>query len=96
MRQLDQDVRRLMVELGLAAVNHGLLDDAQMIHAALIDLVADPSQRQVLAATMLIGLGQPQAALQLLAQQTQAEAELLRQLLASPVSSPSPVESFIF
>ncbi|BBE08747.1 Probable type III secretion apparatus [Mycoavidus cysteinexigens] len=96
MSRLDQDVCRLIVEVGLAAVNHALLDDAQIIHAALIDLVMDLSQRQVLEATMLIGLGQPQAALQLLAQHTQPEAELLRQLLASPVSSHSLVESFIF
>lgn len=96
MNGLDKDVCRLIVELGLAAVNHSLIDNAQIIRAALTDLIVDPSQRHVLEATLLIGLGQPQAALKLLSEHPRPEAELLRQLLASPISSHSPVESCTF
>ncbi|MDN7673338.1 EscG/YscG/SsaH family type III secretion system needle protein co-chaperone [Burkholderia oklahomensis] len=82
MTALARDVRRLLVECGLAAVNHGLARHAWAIYDALPALVADPADRRLVEATMLIGLGRDGPAARLLASMPGPEAALLRGLLA--------------
>jgi type III secretion system SsaH family protein len=78
---MENHIRRLVVEAGLAAVNHGLLPEARAIHAALVDLVPAAEPRRLLEATMLIGLGEQEDAERLLENDTSVEADTLRMLL---------------
>lgn len=80
MNGLDEDVRRLIVEAGLVAVNHGLLAQAHAIRAAHGDLVDDPDLRKLLDAAMLIGLGARTSAERLLVGDASPEAQVLRRL----------------
>ncbi|WP_082722434.1 EscG/YscG/SsaH family type III secretion system needle protein co-chaperone [Burkholderia mayonis] len=89
MTALAQDVRRLLVECGLAAVNHGLARHAWAIYDALPALIADPADRRLVEATMLIGLGRDGSAARLLASTPGPEAALLRGLLAPSSASAS-------
>ncbi|WP_082728269.1 EscG/YscG/SsaH family type III secretion system needle protein co-chaperone [Burkholderia mayonis] len=93
MTALAQDVRRLLVECGLAAVNHGLARHAWAIYDALPALVADPADRRLVEATMLIGLGRDGSAARLLASMPGPEAALLRGLLAPSAASVASVAS---
>ncbi|HTI18325.1 MAG TPA: EscG/YscG/SsaH family type III secretion system needle protein co-chaperone [Trinickia sp.] len=83
MKPIDDDTRRLIAEAGLAAINHGLLSEALAIREALPHLVAAPAPRRLLEAAMSIGLGTPEAAEQLLADDTSPEADVLRMLMRS-------------
>ncbi|PTB18605.1 EscG/YscG/SsaH family type III secretion system needle protein co-chaperone [Trinickia symbiotica] len=78
---MESDIRRLVVQAGLAAVNHGLFAEAQAIRAALVDLVPAPDLRRLLEATILIGLGELEEAAHLLENDASAEAGTLRLLL---------------
>ncbi len=79
---METDIRRLVAEAGLAAVNHGLFPEARAILAALVDLVPAPELRRLLEATILIGLGESGKAARLLENDTSAEADTLRMLLS--------------
>ncbi|MEX3956750.1 EscG/YscG/SsaH family type III secretion system needle protein co-chaperone [Trinickia sp. EG282A] len=78
---IERDIRRLVAEAGLAAVNHGLFAEAQAIRAALVDLVPAPDLRRLLEATILIGLGELEEAARLLENDASVEADTLRMLL---------------
>jgi type III secretion system SsaH family protein len=83
MKPLAQGARRLIVECGLAAVNHGLTHHAWTIHAALPELVTDPAARRLLEAMMMIGLGRDGSAARLLEGTPGPEGALLRQLIGT-------------
>ncbi|WP_063889467.1 MULTISPECIES: EscG/YscG/SsaH family type III secretion system needle protein co-chaperone [Burkholderia] len=96
MTALSQDARRLLVECGLAAVNHGLARHAWAIYDALPALVAATGDRRLVEATMLIGLGRDGCAARLLASMPGPDAALLRGLLApahAPSGAPPPFSS---
>ncbi|GLU33135.1 EscG/YscG/SsaH family type III secretion system needle protein co-chaperone [Trinickia caryophylli] len=90
---MNTETRQLIVEAGLAAVNHGLLAEARAIRDALPDLVAAPELRRLLDAAILIGLGERDAAAKLLQADSSSEAQLLRTLLqpAPAATSRAPV-----
>ncbi len=75
------NARRLIVGAGLAAVNHGLLQQAWEIHAALPQLIADPVLRHPLEAIMLIGLGRSEHAANLAEKIPGNAGQLLQQVL---------------
>ena len=81
MTRPPRDTCRLIAEAGLAAVNHGLYREAESIRAALPWLVGDSGVRRILEASLLVGLGQPEAAMALLEGATSAEAAVLRRLV---------------
>lgn len=81
MTGLSREVRRLVAEAGLAAVNHGLYREAESIRLALPWLVEDDSARRILDASLLLGLGQTEAAMRRLDGDTSTEAGVLRRLL---------------
>ncbi|RXV65299.1 EscG/YscG/SsaH family type III secretion system needle protein co-chaperone [Burkholderia stabilis] len=82
------DMRRLIVEAGLAAVNHGLYREAWAIHSALPTLIPDANDRRAIEVVMLIGLGRIGSAARLLEQAPAQHAKLLSPLLAPPVVTP--------
>lgn len=81
-------IRRLIVEAGLAAVNHGLYREAWAIHAALPTLIPDAHDRRAIEAVMLIGLGRIGSAARLLEHAPAQHASLLASLLTPPVVAP--------
>jgi type III secretion system SsaH family protein len=83
-----KDVRQLLAEVALVAVNHGFFREARVILAALPDLIDDPSTRQILEAAILIGLGEQNAAAKLLEGTQSAEADMLRGLVSGPEAGP--------
>ncbi|MGT0250530.1 EscG/YscG/SsaH family type III secretion system needle protein co-chaperone [Burkholderia pyrrocinia] len=86
MSPLSAAARRLIVEAGLAAVNHGLHREAWAIHAALPELIPDTHDRLALEAVMLIGLGRSGSAARLLERAGAPHARLLTPLLAPPAA----------
>lgn len=80
MKTLPDDVRRLIVESGLVAVNHGMPGEAQTIRTALGDLVDAPELQKLLDAAMLIGLGAHTCAERQLVGDGSPEAQLLRRM----------------
>ncbi|WP_063533131.1 EscG/YscG/SsaH family type III secretion system needle protein co-chaperone [Burkholderia sp. MSMB1589WGS] len=86
MTPLSAAARRLIVEAGLAAVNHGLHREAWAIHAALSALIPDAHDRLALEAVMLIGLGRSESAARLLERAGAQHARLLAPLLAPPAA----------
>ncbi|NMP26474.1 EscG/YscG/SsaH family type III secretion system needle protein co-chaperone [Rahnella sp. SAP-1] len=82
MISLDASLRRLIVETGLVAVNHGFITQTQTILAALPHLSDNLQARTIIEATMLIGLGNNNAASVLLQGNVSSEAQLLRQLIS--------------
>lgn len=89
MKPLESDICRLLCECALAAVNHGLLPQAETIRIALPHLVSAPADRRILEATLLIGLHQPHEAMKLLSNDPSSEASTLRHLMESPHRAPS-------
>ncbi|RKT98759.1 EscG/YscG/SsaH family type III secretion system needle protein co-chaperone [Burkholderia sp. Nafp2/4-1b] len=87
MTTLAADVRRLLVECGLAAANHNLVQHAWDIYEALPTLLSAPGDRRLVEAAMLIGLGRDGQAARLLASTPGSEAALLRSLIA-PSNAP--------
>ncbi|MCO2278077.1 EscG/YscG/SsaH family type III secretion system needle protein co-chaperone [Pseudomonas aeruginosa] len=83
---LDSHTRRLVVAAGLAASNHNLRREVFIIQSALGNLIDDTQARCIVEATMLIGIGQTNAARRLLQDDHSAEAQLLRYLLDSEES----------
>lgn len=81
MSAVDSEIRRLIAEAGLAAVNHGFISEARAIREALPDLVAAPRLRNLLDAAMLISLGEREEAARMLNGDESDEAETLRKLL---------------
>ncbi|WP_080440015.1 EscG/YscG/SsaH family type III secretion system needle protein co-chaperone [Burkholderia ubonensis] len=81
MNQIDAEARRRIVEAGLAACNHGLLQQAWAIYGALPRLIADPGHRNLIEAVMLVGLGRDGSAARLLEQMSGPEADIARRLL---------------
>jgi type III secretion system SsaH family protein len=82
MSMLPADARRLIVEAGLAAVNHGLQREAWAIHAALPVLIPDVHDRRAVEAVLLIGLGRTGSAARLIERASEPHARLLAPLLA--------------
>lgn len=83
MNVLERDVCRIVCETGLAAVNHGFIEQAETIRSALPHLVSDPAALRILQATLLIGLSHVHEALELLAGDASDEANTLRRLIDS-------------
>lgn len=81
--QLERPARRLIVEAGLAAANHGMRQEMAAIQGALDDLINCAHTRRIIGATMLIGTGQTSMALHLLLGDSSPEAQLLRALVNS-------------
>jgi type III secretion system SsaH family protein len=89
MSAVESEIRRLIVEAGLVAVNHGFMGEAHAIREALPDLVAAPRLRDLIDAVMLIGLGEREEAARLLNGDASDEAETLRMLLKPEYSKPA-------
>ncbi|OJA97498.1 EscG/YscG/SsaH family type III secretion system needle protein co-chaperone [Burkholderia ubonensis] len=96
MNLLSADARRLIVEAGLAAVNHGLHREAWAIHAALPALILDARDRLALEAVMLIGLGRTGSAARLLERASAQQVQLLAPMLAPSVAAPHGVSQRIY
>ncbi|WP_080422694.1 EscG/YscG/SsaH family type III secretion system needle protein co-chaperone [Burkholderia ubonensis] len=96
MTALSAAARRLIVEAGLAAVNHGLHREAWAIHSALPALILDVRDRLAIEAVMMIGLGRSESAARLLERAGAQHARLLAPLLvppAAPRGTPRPCHS---
>jgi type III secretion system SsaH family protein len=91
MAAVDSEVRRLIAEAGLVAVNHGFIPEARAIREALRDLVDAPRLRNLLDAAMLIGLGEHEEAARRLNGDESVEAETLRMLLKPKYAKPAGV-----
>lgn len=87
MKMLERDICQLVCETSLAAVNHGLFEQSEIIRSAFPYLVSDPGHRRVLEATLLIGLKRPCAAMALLVGDYSDEANTLRRLTDNPPPS---------
>nr|WP_232450523.1 EscG/YscG/SsaH family type III secretion system needle protein co-chaperone [Burkholderia ubonensis] len=85
---MTSEARRLIVEAGIAAVNHGLYREAWAIHAALPALIPDAGDRCTVEAVMLIGLGRTGSAARLIKNVPTPYAEQLAPLLAPPQAAP--------
>ncbi|AZD09533.1 hypothetical protein C4K26_4139 [Pseudomonas chlororaphis] len=83
MKVLERDVCRIVCETGLAAVNHGFVEQVETIRSALPHLVSEPADLRILQATLLIGLSRRHEALALLAGDASDEANTLRRLIES-------------
>lgn len=81
MISLDASLRRLIVETGLVAVNHGFITQAQTVLAALPHLSDNQQARTIIEATLLIGLGNNHAASVVLQGNLSSEAQLLCRLI---------------
>jgi type III secretion system SsaH family protein len=81
MMPLDKEVSRLIVQAGVAAINHGLLTEANVILDALDNLVDNLEHRSLLRAVLLFGTQQEQAAWRCLDNSTSDKANVLRDLL---------------
>jgi type III secretion system SsaH family protein len=80
---LETSLRRLIVEIGLVAVNHGFQHQAKCILSALPNLTDNAHAKNIITATMQIGLGDSPAAMQTIKGDISDEAGLLRRLVAS-------------
>ncbi|OHX19166.1 EscG/YscG/SsaH family type III secretion system needle protein co-chaperone [Chromobacterium sphagni] len=83
MKLLATDICRLVVETGLAAVNHGLYDEADAIRLAMPHLTENAHARKIVEATLLLGMGHAEAASSLLRGDSSEEAGMLRRLINS-------------
>lgn len=81
MMAFDKNVSRLIVQAGIAAINHGLLTEAKIVLAALDNLVDDLEQRSLLRALLLFGTQQEQAALRCLDSSPSDKASAFKDLL---------------
>lgn len=86
---IDNTTKRLVVEAGIVAINHGLLKEAASILAALPYLISDQSARKTVAAILLLGLRRKADALAELEDEKTDEALALRCL----IQGTSPAES---
>lgn len=91
MMMLDRELRQLLVETSLMAVNHGFFPQAQAVREALPWLTDNQQARCIVESTLLIGLGDSKTALALLKDNDSAEADMLRRLTASSVDTCLPV-----
>ncbi|WP_028534034.1 EscG/YscG/SsaH family type III secretion system needle protein co-chaperone [Paludibacterium yongneupense] len=87
MNAIDDDTRRLVVEAGFAAVNHGLSACATQVLEALPWLVPLPLPRAQSRALLLFGLGRRDEAFALLDSTDDIAARDLRRLLASAANA---------
>ncbi|WP_429547402.1 EscG/YscG/SsaH family type III secretion system needle protein co-chaperone [Pseudomonas frederiksbergensis] len=98
MNVLERDICRIVCETGLAAVNHGFIEQVETIRNALPYLVKEHADRRILEATLLIGLGQTHRAMKLLVGDSSDEANTLRCLIESTArddrSLPKPPSSY--
>ncbi len=83
MNILESHICRIICETGLAAVNHGFIEQVETIRSALPHLVEDPGNRRIIEATLLIGLERIHDAITLLAGDSSDEANMLRRLVES-------------
>ncbi|AUH50665.1 EscG/YscG/SsaH family type III secretion system needle protein co-chaperone [Chromobacterium sp. ATCC 53434] len=81
MKSLETNICKLVVETGLAAVNHGLYDEADSIRLAMPHLTENPHAQKIVEATLLLGMGHARAASSLLHGDRSEEAEMLRSLI---------------
>lgn len=82
MMALNKHVNRLIVQAGVAAINHGLLTEAKIILDALDALVDDVEPRLLLRSVLLFGTQQEQAAWRCLDNSTSDKANFLKDLLS--------------
>lgn len=82
MSELDKETRRLIVQAGVAAANHGLFAEAKTILDALPLLVKDPESYALLSAVLLYGTGQMKKAAEILSPIQGVEAEQLKQIFS--------------
>lgn len=88
---LEKEDCRLILQAGIAAAHHGLLNDAQTILDALPVLVSDPVQQCLLRSVLLFSLQRRQEAQKCLVGLDCDEAEQLKTLfLASEEYDTSP------
>ncbi|TDR76586.1 EscG/YscG/SsaH family type III secretion system needle protein co-chaperone [Paludibacterium purpuratum] len=87
----DAAIRRLVVEAGFAAVNHGLQREMRTILASLPDWLDDPAVLAACQATLLFGLGDRAGAESRLDSADPVLCAPLRQLLGD---APARAESF--
>lgn len=78
---LNKDVRKIIIEAGLTASNHQLIAEANSIQAALPFLIENEQNRRIVAASMLIGLGEITSAQKILHGDLSDEAGILRRLI---------------
>ncbi|MCC7005731.1 MAG: EscG/YscG/SsaH family type III secretion system needle protein co-chaperone [Ottowia sp.] len=81
LNNLDADCRRLIVQAGLAAVNHGLYQDAEAILNALPLLVSDTLDCALLRACLLFGLNRVEEAMTYLDSLHNEQADALKAML---------------
>lgn len=81
MISLDDGVRKLIIECGLAAVNNGLYLEAESIRNTLPCLTENEHARNIIDITMLIGMNNLYLAQEKLQGNLSHEAEILRQLI---------------
>lgn len=92
MRLLPPHICQLIVETGLAAVNHGLPQQAESVRLALPHLTDNHHARLIIEASLLIGQGYPHTAQCLLQTNHSSEAQLLRRLIHSRPFPPFPAD----
>jgi type III secretion system SsaH family protein len=81
MMLLELSLRRIIIEVGLTAVNHGFDIQAKVIREALPYLIENRQAHCIIEATLLIGLGENSSAISLLKNNFSKEADMLRKLL---------------
>ena len=89
---INNTTKRLVVEAGIVAINHGLMKEAASILAALPYLISDQSTRKTIAAILLLGLKRKADALAELEGEQTDEALALRCLIQGTSPSESATE----
>ncbi|ECG8588924.1 EscG/YscG/SsaH family type III secretion system needle protein co-chaperone [Salmonella enterica subsp. salamae] len=81
---ISDDVRRLLLEIMFAGVNHNLISQVHGMLPALSIIVPDEKLQLVCLALLLAGLNEPLKAGQILASVDLPEATVLRRLFPAP------------
>ncbi|WGL98733.1 EscG/YscG/SsaH family type III secretion system needle protein co-chaperone [Arsenophonus sp. aPb] len=81
---MKKEDKQLLVEIALAAANHGLIKQAYAMLAAFPELIADEDARALCSSLVYFALGENSAALRSLTGMKSNQAEGLRCLFSSP------------
>lgn len=81
---ISDDVRRLLLEIMFAGVNHSLISQAHAMLPALTVIVPDKKLQLVCLALLLAGLNEPLKAAKILSDIDLPEAMALRMLFPAP------------
>lgn len=90
MTVLSKSCRQLIVESGIAGVNHNFLKESREIMEALPFLVPDPDVRLPCHALLLHGLGETEKAIDLLKDSRLKENILLRKIFLNALNMKKP------